>query len=185
MKWEPFTEIEGCGLLSLDPHFDERGYFMEMFNKRRIVDEKIPLPWGFAQENISFSAPGVQRGFHIQMDNPQGKLVTCLSGKIMDVCLDLRPKSETFLKMTRVMLYGQRPQSFWLPPGTAHAFLAFEESCVHYLCSTVYDAKSDTGINADSPEIKFVWPPGNFIRSEKDRSLPMLMDWIGKLGPVG
>jgi dTDP-4-dehydrorhamnose 3,5-epimerase len=185
MRWQPFEEIEGCGLLELDPKFDDRGYFMEMFNKRSFAQDGIPLPWGFAQENLSWSNAGVLRGFHIQRNRPQGKLITCLSGRIMDVCLDLRPTSPTYLKMTRVILDHQKPQSFWCPPGTAHAFLSFQESCVHYLCSTVYDAESDSGVNASSPEVQFVWPPGEYIQSDKDKSLPMLMDFIAGAPRLG
>lgn len=182
MKWEPFEEIEGCGVLTYDRFDDERGFFEEIYNKKKMAEAGVPLPWSWAQDNVSFSYGGVLRGFHLQRSHPQGKLVTCLAGRIMDVCLDLRPQSPTFLKMTRVILDGAEPRSFWLPPGTAHAFIAFDESMIHYRCTTAYDSDSDCGVNAMSPEVAMVWPPGEFIRSEKDRALPKLVDYMRAQG---
>lgn len=178
MKWEPFDEIKDCGMLTYDRFEDDRGYFQEIWNKNKMAKEGIPLPWSWAQDNTSFSFAGVLRGFHIQSHQPQGKLVTCLAGRIMDVCLDLRRDSPTFLKMTRVILDADHTRSFWLPPGTAHAFIAFEDSLVHYRCTTPYDRESDGGVNSSSPELALVWPPGHFIRSNKDRELPMLVDYM-------
>lgn len=181
MKWIPYNEIVDCGIVEYERFADDRGYFQELWNRKTLAENGIPLPWNYAQDNTSFSYEGVMRGFHIQSNNPQGKLVTCLYGKIMDVCLDLRHTSPTFLHMTRVILDGRRAQSFWLPPGTAHAFLALENSLIHYKCTTPYDKESDGGANACSPELQFVWPVGNFFRSEKDRELPMLSEYLGRL----
>lgn len=178
MRWYGYDEIDGCGILEHDPWHDERGMFSELFNRTEIAEKGIPLPWQWAQDNVSFSWKGVQRGFHVQRVNPQGKLVTCLHGKIMDVCLDVRPRSPTFLKITRCVLSHERLQSFYLPPGTAHAFLAMEDSLVHYKCSTAYHKESDTGIDATSPEVAMVWPPGQYFRSPKDRALPKLVDFL-------
>ena len=178
MIWHPFNEIEGCGMLEYKRFEDDRGFFSERFNRKEIAKNEIPLPWSFKQQNISFSYAGVLRGFHLQHNNPQGKLVTCITGRIMDVCLDMRPQSKSYMKMTRVMLDGLKPQSFWLPPGCAHAFLAFEDSLVQYECSTEYDKASDAGINACSPELQMLWPPGEFTRSERDRSLPLLSQYL-------
>lgn len=178
MRWTSFTEIESCGLLEYDRYEDDRGYFQELLSRKKLVEAGIPLPWNWAQDNTSFSYAGMLRGFHLQRKNPQGKLVTCLAGRIMDVCLDLRPKSPTFMRMTRVILSGEAPQSFWLPPGTAHAFIALTDALIHYRCTTAYDPDSDGGVNASSPEVAMVWPPGTWMRSEKDRRLPMLMDYV-------
>ena len=178
MKWEPFNEIEGCGLVTYERYEDDRGYFQELWNRPRLAEAGVPLPWSWAQDNTSFSHAGVLRGFHIQREQPQGKLVTCLAGRIMDVCLDLRRASPTFLRMTRVILDGAEPQSFYLPPGTAHAFIALTEALIHYRCSTAYDRNSDGGVDAMSPELAMVWPPGSWYRSAKDRGLPKLMDYV-------
>lgn len=178
MIWHPFEEIKDCGLLELSQHQDMRGYFMETFNKETFAKNGIPLPWGWAQDNISYSHAGVMRGFHFQKENPQGKLITCLYGNILDVCLDLRKTSPSYLKMTRVLLSHKKAQSFYLPPGTAHAFLALEDSLIHYRCSTPYHKESDYGIDACSPELAMVWPMGEFLRSDRDRALPKLMDYL-------
>lgn len=178
MKWIPFDEVKDCGLVTYDRHEDERGWFQELWNKREQAIAGIPLPWSWAQDNTSFSYAGVLRGFHLQSFQPQGKLVTCIAGRIMDVCLDLRLNSPTFMRMTRVMLDGGEAKSFWLPPGCAHGFIAITDAIVHYRCDTLYDPKFDGGVNATSPELAMVWPPGSWIRSEKDRKLPLLMDYL-------
>ncbi len=181
MRWTAFDEIDGCGVLEYGRHGDERGFFEELYNRKAMADAGVPLPWAWAQDNVSFSYAGVLRGFHVQRAHPQGKLVTCLAGRIMDVCLDTRRGSPTFLKMTRLILDGSEPRSFYLPPGTAHAFIAITDSMVHYRCTTPYDKASDGGINATSPEVAMVWPPGNWTRSEKDRALPNLVDYLGSI----
>lgn len=178
MKWEPFAEVKDCGVLHYDRYQDDRGYFQELYNRKACIDAGAPFPWAWAQDNVSYSHAGVLRGFHVQSNNPQGKLVTCLLGRIMDVCLDVRHSSPTFMKMTRVILSEEQGASFYLPPGTAHAFIALEPSIIHYRCTTPYDKDSDGGINASSPEVSMVWPPGQWTRSEKDLKLPNLMDYL-------
>lgn len=181
MKWEPFEEVKDCGMLHYDRFGDERGFFQELYNRKACIKAGAPFMWSWAQDNVSYSHAGVLRGFHVQKNNPQGKLVTCLLGKIMDVCLDVRPGSPTFMKMTRVILDGEHPSSFYLPPGTAHAFIAMTDAMIHYRCTTEYDKDSDGGINAMSPEVSMVWPPGQWIRSEKDRQLPSLVDYLNTI----
>lgn len=179
MKWTPFPEVEGCGMVDFDRFVDERGYFEELYNRKEMASNECPFPWAWAQDNISYSQAGVMRGFHVQSNNPQGKLVTCIAGSIMDVCLDVRPHSPTFMKMTRVILNEQTAKSFYLPPGTAHAFVALTDAIIHYRCTTVYDKESDGGFDAMSPEVAFVWPSvSNWIRSVKDMALPKLMDYV-------
>lgn len=181
MKWTAFDEVHECGVIEYDVHADQRGWFMETFNRREVACEGIPIPWQWAQDSLSFSLQGVQRGFHLQRRNPQGKLVSCLIGKILDVCLDLRRDSPTFMKITRVILSSDKAMSFYLPPGTAHAFLALEHALVQYKCTSSYDAETDGGVDAMSPELAFVWPEGNFFRSEKDRALPKLVDYLNSI----
>lgn len=181
MKWEAFDEIKDCGIVHYPRFEDERGWFQELWNKKTLAEAGVPLPWAWAQENTSFSYAGVLRGFHVQQNAPQGKLVTCLAGSILDVCLDLRRDSPSYLRMTRVLLDGAEPRSFWLPPGTAHAFIALSDALIHYKCTTPYDAASDGGVNASSPEVAMVWPPGEWTRSEKDRGLPKLVDYLNSI----
>lgn len=181
MKWEAFDEIKDCGAITYQRHEDERGWFQELWSAEKNYDAHIPLPTKWAQDNTSFSYAGVLRGFHIQRRKPQGKLVTCLAGRILDVCLDLRRDSPTYLRLTRVILDGSEPRSFWLPPGTAHAFIAITDALIHYRCTTPYDPATDGGVNATSPELALVWPPGEWIRSAKDRALPKLVDYLATI----
>lgn len=184
MKWEPFKEIRDCGVLVVDRHEDERGSFEEMWNRKEFARAGIPLPWNWAQDNMSYSLQGVLRGFHIQRNEPQGKLVTCLAGRILDVCVDVRRDSPTFMHMTRVILDHSEGKSFYLPPGTAHAFLALTDALVHYRCTTAYDKESDGGFNAFTPEAGYIWPGGQFVRSEKDLRLPTLQQWLDTPVPL-
>ena len=135
----------------------------------------MPVEW--PQDNISNSNKGVLRGLHIQKTNPQGKLVRCIRGKILDVCLDLRRDSPTFLKHTAVIL-DDPSKALYCPPGTAHGFFAIEESMIYYKCTSFYDKSSDGGIWAHDPELNIDWPAAHSIMSDKDMSLPKLEEFL-------
>lgn len=182
MIWRPLSSVNGTGLIQHTPAIDARGAFYELMNRKEWVKSNMPLPWSFPQVNVSHSLKGVLRGFHIQKVNPQAKLVTCVKGKILDICLDVRRGSPTYMGVAMVQLEAYKPNSFFLPAGTAHAFLALEESTIVYHCSTEYDAASDGGFNALDPEVMDLWPDMKFIRSDKDRRLPSLDDYIKTLG---
>ncbi len=156
---------------------DERGFFLETF--RKTVFEKLCIP-EFVQHNHSRSGLGVLRGLHYQTNNVQGKLVRCTRGKIYDVAVDLRIKSNTFGKYVGVYLDDIKHQQLWIPPGFAHGFLCLSDKVdIHYLCTNFYDQKSENGIIWNDPNLNINWPSlhnRSFILSKKDQSFSKLND---------
>jgi dTDP-4-dehydrorhamnose 3,5-epimerase len=165
------TGIEG--LVEIVPSIfnDDRGWFYEFFNKDTF--EKAGITTHFVQENTSFSKKGVIRGLHFQQrPHEQGKLVTVLSGCVMDVVVDMRKGSKTFGKVYYCKLDGTKRNLLMVPEGFAHGFAALEESYFYYKCTNLYHKSSESGIVWNDPALKIEWPFENPIISEKDRQLP-------------
>lgn len=176
------TEVHGCFEVHYEPFKDQRGSFEVSYHEEEF--ERLGLPRYWPQDNCSFSYAGALRGLHIQSHRPQGKLIRCLKGKVWDVCLDLRRSSPTFLKYTFRILKAKQATALYCPPGTAHGFLALEDSVVHYKCTTLYQPSYDGGVNAKDPDMRIAWPnyPGPLIRSEKDKALPGVLEYLERLG---
>lgn len=171
--------IEGACMIQHVAHHDERGTFMEIFRDEHFKGMELPTEW--VQDNIARSNKGSLRGLHIQKNNPQGKLVRCLVGLIWDVIVDLRPDSPTFKKWCAVSLSDQLTNAVYVPPGCAHGYVTLSEtSMVHYKCTTRYDRWSDGGINAFDPELDIPWPMARVLVSKKDRTLPMMADYLSQ-----
>lgn len=169
------TPIRDCVVIRSIPFQDMRGVFMESWNRETFSALGLPIQW--PQDNYSRSEKSVLRGLHIQRRRPQGKLVSCYSGAVLDVALDLRPGP------TQGKWFMQRLElgvSLYVPPGCAHGFLALEpQSIVYYKCTTLYDRESDGGVNVLGglglpPE----FTPLDAIQSEKDLNLPSLEEWL-------
>nr|WP_293842292.1 dTDP-4-dehydrorhamnose 3,5-epimerase [uncultured Arsenicibacter sp.] len=165
------TAIEG--LIELTPRVfgDERGYFFESYN--RPVFESLGLPMDFVQDNQSFSVKGVVRGLHFQ--NPpfaQGKLVRVITGKVIDVVVDLRPDSPTFGQHEKFVLDAKLNNMVWVPEGFGHGFVTLEDSIFSYKCTNVYNKAAESGIIWNDPDLQIDWEVENPIVSEKDLLLP-------------
>ena len=173
------TGVNACYLIqSTKKHSDPRGSFQEIYRQDEFGSKGLPITW--CQANLSRSWKNVVRGLHIQRNNPQGKLVQCVNGRIWDVCLDVRKDSPTFMEWTGHLLH--EGMALYCPPGTAHGFLAMEEkNIVYYNCTTLYDAESDGGINPFDEELNLPWPIDGgkkAIVSDKDKNLPMMQQWL-------
>ena len=167
------TNIEGLVLLKPKIFKDERGEFHEFY--RKTLDNSIGVSNGFVQENVSVSDQGVLRGLHFQVDNPQGKLVSCLDGAIFDVAVDLRPNSNTYGHHFTVELDSILRQQLYVPEGFAHGFYTLSEhAIVHYKCTSYYDPKDESGIRWDDSELDILWPEGEKKLSPKDYVLNTL-----------
>lgn len=176
------TKVEGCLQVGTPLFEDTRGTFVEVWNRKDIagVFSEAGLPVEWAQDNISSSHKNVVRGLHIQRRRPQGKLVRCVEGAVLDLCLDLRRDSPTFLKWHMERLEGGK--ALYLPPGCAHGFLALEQpSVVYYKCTTLYDKDSDGGVHWESLGKEFHWwrvSAEPIIMSAKDSMLPTIEQWL-------
>lgn len=162
------TEISEVKLIIAVRHPDNRGFFSETY--KEIDYEKIGIP-EFVQDNLSESAKGVIRGLHWQ-DSPfgQGKLVTCFTGAIFDVAVDIRKNSSTFGKHVAMKLNSSEPKALWIPEGFAHGFQSLEDNTrVMYKVTNYWNKDSEKSLNYCSPGLNIVWPIRNPILSEKDR----------------
>lgn len=170
------TDVDGCIKVSMQSFKDHRGFFREQFNTAAF--EEVGLPTDYPQDNISWSYKNVLRGLHMQVANPQGKLVSCPQGRIFDVCVDVRPNSPTFGKVATAEIGFN--DALYCPPGTLHGFLALEDSMVYYKCTSLYDKNSDGGVYAMDPKLEIPWPKIDlpYVMSDKDMHLPTFEEFF-------
>ena len=174
------TSIEG--LVEIFPRVfkDDRGLFFESFNEGSF--EKMGLPTNFVQDNQSFSIKGVVRGLHFQKAPfAQGKLVRVISGRVLDVAVDIRPESPTFGKHEVFELRSDINNMAYVPEGFAHGFVALEDSIFSYKCTNIYNKESESGILWNDPELGIDWGVENPIVSEKDIILPGFRELFGEI----
>lgn len=165
-------KLEGLKLIHLDVREDERGFFVERFHAARF--REAGLPWEFAQDNFSWSKPGVLRGLHLQ--EGQGKLVGVVAGRIWDVAVDLREDSPTYRQWHGLELAAGDGKLFWIPAGFAHGFcvLGSEPAGVLYKVDRAYDASAERGVRWDEPSLAgggVRWPIERPTLSARDRGL--------------
>lgn len=171
------TPLQDCFILKPAVFKDHRGTFYESYNRDRF-EETTGLNIQFIQDNQSTSRKGVLRGFHFQKGRfGQSKLVRTVSGKVLDVVVDIRPDSPTFGKSYKVVLSNENKIQLFVPAGFAHAFLTLSESSVFaYKCDQYYNKESEAGIIWNDPSLEIDWdfPEDQIILSEKDAALPTL-----------
>ena len=153
---------------------DDRGYFMETYKASAFAAGGISLP--FVQDNLSHSSHGVLRGLHYQKHpRAQGKLVSVLSGRILDVAVDIRRGSPTYGQWLACELSAGEGNMLYVPAGFAHGFCVLsDEADVLYKVTAEFDANLDRGILWNDPEIGVEWPIAEPILSPKDAQLPPL-----------
>ncbi len=153
---------------------DHRGYFYESYNQK--VFKKLGLNYQFVQDNRSKSKYGTLRGLHYQINpHAQAKLVSVISGEVLDVAVDLRQYSATYGKYFSIKLNANNKKQLLVPRGFAHGFLVLSpEAEFSYKCDNFYDQKSEYGIIFNDPDINIDWtiPESDFILSDKDKELP-------------
>lgn len=177
------TSLPGCVVIEPKVFGDDRGFFMESWNRERYAAAGIGPD--FVQSNLSRSAHGVLRGLHYQWPNPQGKLVSVLEGEVYDVAVDIRRGSPHFGQWTAVFLSAENKRQFWIPEGFAHGFVVTSETALFtYLCTAPYDAEADAGIAWDDPAVGVDWPIANPSLSAKDAKAPRLADVAPHRQPV-
>lgn len=154
---------------------DERGWFMETWREETYAEHGIGPR--FTQSNTSHSARGVLRGLHYQWPEPQGKLVWVVSGRVLDVAVDIRPDSPRFGDWTAVELSAENHRQLWVPEGFAHGFQVLDEQAVlSYLCTRPYHPEYDAAVAWNDQDIGIDWPETPIGLSEKDAAAPRLRD---------
>lgn len=166
--------IDGLCVIEPTVHGDERGYFMETYNKRDM--EEAGLSMEFVQDNQSKSVKGVLRGLHYQINYPQGKLVRVTKGCVFDVAVDIRKGSKTYGKWFGVELSEENKKQFYIPTGFAHGFLVLsDEAEFCYKCTDFYHPNDEGGIAWNDPTIGIEWPQveGEYLGNASAKSYSM------------
>lgn len=166
------------GLIEITPtvYHDERGYFLETYQAERF--RSLGIEPDFVQVNQSFSKKGVLRGLHFQRPPyQQGKLVSVMQGRVLDVSVDLRPGSPTYGQHAKVLIDSEQHNLLYVPEGFAHGFVALEDTLFSYQCTNLYHQPSDGGLRWNDPDLSIDWELERYgihspIVSEKDQLLP-------------
>jgi len=170
------TGIPDVMVIEPDVFGDERGFFMESWQKRKFAAAGIEGE--FVQDNHSRSLQSTLRGLHYQIEQPQGKLVRATVGEVFDVAVDIRRGSSTFGCWVGELLTADNFKMLWVPPGFAHGFYVLSDIAeFQYKCTNYYAPEYERSIRWDDPEIGIKWPlikDRDPILSEKDRvALPL------------
>jgi dTDP-4-dehydrorhamnose 3,5-epimerase len=169
------TEIPEVLILEPEVFADERGFFLQSYNKRTFR-EATGLEVDFVQDNHSSSRRGVLRGLHYQVHQTQGKIVRMIVGEVFDVAVDLRRSSPSFGKVAATRLDAASKRMVWIPPGFAHGFLVLSDRAeVVYKTTDFYAPEHERGLLWNDPELGIRWPlEGRPILSAKDADAPPL-----------
>lgn len=181
------TGIEGLYIIEPTVFGDERGFFVESYNKNDFTE--LGISDEFVQDNHSKSKKGVLRGLHFQTKFSQGKLVRVIKGSVYDVAVDLRKDSKTFGKHFGLELSAENKRMFFIPKDFAHGFLTLEDNTEFtYKCTDFYHPEYDSGIMWNDKDINIDWnfekynlKEKDIVLSEKDKKHQSLKEYEGKL----
>jgi dTDP-4-dehydrorhamnose 3,5-epimerase len=171
------TELKGAFVVELETIRDNRGFFACSFSTKEFEERGLqPL---VAQCNVSFNVrKGTLRGMHFSVPpSPETKLVRCTRGVILDVIVDLRPDSPTYLRHVAVELSAANRRALYVPPLFAHGYQTLtDDSEVHYQIDRLYDPATQRGYRYDDPAFGIDWPLEVTEISEKDAAAPLVGD---------
>lgn len=162
--------IEGLHVVEPRVFNDTRGYLMESYNESDFIEED--LTYKFVQDNEAVSKKGVLRGFHVNQNHPQAKLIRVVSGVIYDVVIDLRKDSKTFKQWVGVTLSADNKKQLYIPEGFGHAYQAMEDSVVNFKVTTHWIVGDEVGFAWNSKDFAIDWPIKNPIQNDEDKTSP-------------
>jgi len=173
------TKLKGCFIIEPPIFKDTRGYFFESFNAEKFNHETA-LEVNFVQDNQSYSTYGVLRALHYQTGNfAQAKLVRVLSGKVLDVAVDLRQDSPTFGQHIALELSSENKKQLFIPRGFGHGFVVLSPTAeFFYKCDNFYNKEAEGGIIYNDQTLNIDWklPENQLIISSKDADLPTIQN---------
>ncbi|MFZ1748658.1 MAG: dTDP-4-dehydrorhamnose 3,5-epimerase [Saprospiraceae bacterium] len=168
------TKLDGVWVFEPKIWPDQRGYFLESFNKSSLPVELQNI--SFVQDNEAKSQRGVLRGLHYQMPPfAQSKLVRCVTGEVLDIIVDIRPESKTYGQSLSVILNEINKKQLFVPQGFAHGYVVLSETAIFaYKCDQYYHPPTEGGIRYDDPNLALNWlvKTSELVVSEKDKMLP-------------
>ena len=169
------TKIPDVILVEVTKFGDHRGFFMETYHAEKFSAGGISAT--FIQDNHASSQKNILRGLHYQLKFPQGKLIRCIQGEILDIAVDIRKSSRTFGQWVGEILSSENARQLYVPPGFAHGYVVRSDNAeVEYKCTELYHPEDDYGILWNDPAIGIDWGIENPILSEKDKQQPLLKD---------
>jgi dTDP-4-dehydrorhamnose 3,5-epimerase len=171
------TKLEAAFIIDLELKEDNRGFFARAFCQHEF--EEHGLKPVIAQANIAFNRrKGSIRGMHFQFPPPaEAKLVRCTRGAILDVIVDLRPESPTYLDHLSVELTADNHRALYVPERFAHGYQVLEDASeMSYEASEFYTPDAESGLRYDDPDLHLTWPLRVTDMSEKDRAWPLLAE---------
>lgn len=172
MKYTPLG-VDGVHLVEMEPRTDDRGFFARSFDTTEFTEHGMRPE--VAQCNVSFNhRAGTVRGLHLSLPgHPESKFIRCTRGAIVDVAVDVRPDSPTYLQHVQVELTAENRHALYLPPHLAHAYQTLtDDTEVLYMVSVPYAPGAETGFRHDDPAFGVSWPLPVSLVSEKDMSWP-------------
>ncbi len=176
------TGLEGCIVIVPRVFKDNRGSFFESYNEESLR-ESAGITTQFVQDNQSISAKGTLRGLHFQKgEHAQAKLVRVITGRVLDVCVDLRKESLTFGQHFKLILDAVENKQIYIPRGFAHGFIALENNTIFsYKCDNYYNKASESGILYNDRTLNIDWElsEDKFLLSEKDKELLTFEELFG------
>ncbi len=153
------TKIPDVKIIEPTVFGDERGFFMETWNKKRFEESVTRKPTEFVQDNHSKSSKGILRGLHYQTENTQGKLVRVISGEVFDVAVDIRQGSPTFGQWVGEYFSAENKRQLGVPEGVAHGFyVTSDEAEFVSKCTDFYNPSAEHSIVWNDPELDINWP---------------------------
>ena len=168
------TALKDCFIIKPALFEDERGYFFESFNLQKF-NTLSGLDIHFVQDNQAKSNYGILRGLHLQKgEHAQAKLVSVIKGKVIDVAVDMRPDSPTYLQHVAIELSEENHLQLFVPRGFAHGYVVLEDNTIFfYKCDNFYCKEAEGGVIYNDPTLNIDWPvkEEDIILSEKDRVL--------------
>jgi len=174
------TSLNGCYILEPKVFGDKRGYFLESYNKKKF-DKLIGKNIDFIQDNEAKSTRGVLRGLHFQLPPfNQAKLVRVTKGKVLDVVVDLRKSSPTYLQHQTILLSSKNKKQLFVPRGFAHGYIVLSKTAVfYYKVDNQYSPENDSGILWNDEKLGIDWKleHDKMIISDKDKSLQTLEEF--------
>jgi dTDP-4-dehydrorhamnose 3,5-epimerase len=172
------TKLNDCFIIKPTLFEDERGYFYESYNQKKFT-QLSGIDIDFVQDNQAKSNFGILRGLHFQKgEHAQAKLVSVIKGRVIDIAVDIRPESSTYLQHIAIELSELNHLQLFVPRGFAHGYSVLEDNTIFfYKCDNFYHKDAEGGIIYNDPSLQIDWQlkPSEMILSEKDKLLPTIL----------
>lgn len=182
MKIQP-TEIPDVLLVEPRVFRDDRGFFLETYHAEKCRQGGLDAT--FVQDNHSKSVGGALRGLHSQRNQPQGKLVRCIEGRIWDVAVDVRRGSPTFKQWVGYELTADNFLQLYIPEGFLHGFCVLSDTAqVEYKCTNLYAPDDELSVIWNDPELGIDWPIDEPVLSKRDAAAPRLAEVFDRLPKI-